>query len=243
MYENRYVEIYDLLMRNRGKDYATQAGEVARMVRERSPGAASLLDVACGTGLHLRYFAKEFDHVVGLDQSEDMLNFARKQVPGLALRCGDMRRFDAGESFDAITCMFAIPHLRSAAELDATVGCFARGLTPGGVVVIEPWFTPEQFIPGYVATDLINDGPQRIVRVSHTTRSADRDDQVRMVVHYVDAVPDSGIQFWTEALDMTLFTRDHYETAFARAGCVAEYVAPGDLFERGLWIARASDRA
>lgn len=242
MYQNRYVEIYDLLMRNRDKDYAAQADEVARIVRERSPDAASLLDVACGTGLHLQYFVKQFDQVVGLDQSEDMLSFASRQLPGLDLRCGDMRWFDTDESFDAITCMFAIPHLRSAAELDSTIGCFARHLAPGGVVVIEPWFAPEQFIPGYVAADLIHDGAQRLVRVSHTTHSPDRDDQVRMVVHYVDVAPESGIQYWTEELDMTLFTSDHYETAFARAGCVAEYVAPGNLFERGLWIARVSDR-
>jgi len=239
VYENRYVEVYDLLMRSRGKDYAAEANEVARLVRDRSRDAASLLDVACGTGLHLQYFAKQFDHVVGLDQSEDMLEFAGRTLPGLALRCGDMRRFEVGETFDAITCMFAIPHLRSPAELDATVACFARHLAPGGVVVIEEWFTPERFIPGYVATDLINDGPQRTVRVSHTVRGADRENQVRMVVHYVDVAPESGIQHWTESADMTLFTHDDYETAFARAGCVAEYVAPGELFERGLWIAQA----
>jgi SAM-dependent methyltransferase len=238
VYEDRYVEVYDLLMRSRDKDYAAEAAEVARLVRERSPHAASLLDVACGTGLHLRYFAKLFDHVVGMDQSSDMLDFAGRRLPGLSLRCGDMRRFDAGESFDAITCMFAIPHLRSAAELDETVGCFARHLAPGGVMVIEQWFTPEQFIPGYVATDLIHDGARRIVRVSHTTRDPDRDDQVRMAVHYVAAAPEPGIEYWTESTDMTLFTHEQYETAFARAGCFAEYVAPGDLFARGLWIAR-----
>lgn len=242
MYSDRYVEIYDLLMRNRGKDYATQAAEVVRMVRSGQPDAASLLDVACGTGLHLRHFATRFDHVVGLDQSEDMLNFARMRIPGLAVRCADMWRFEAGASFDAITCMFATPHLPSAAELDSMVDCFARHLAPGGVMVIEPWFTPEKFISGYVATDIINDGDRRVVRVSHSVRSADHHHQARMVVHYVEVAPELGIQHSTETFGMTMFTREAFEAAFARAGCVAEYLPPGDVFEWGLWIARACGR-
>jgi SAM-dependent methyltransferase len=239
VYASRYVEIYDLLMRSRCKDYAGEAAEVARIVRERNPAAASLLDVACGTGLHLQFFVELFERAVGLDLSEDMLSHAQACIPGLHVRQADMRTFHAGESFDAITCMFAIPHLQSAAELETTVDCFVRHLTPRGVVVIEPWFGPEEFTPGYVATDLIEDGARTIFRVSHSIRHAGSGHRVQMVVHYVEAESTSGVQFSTETLHMTLFTREQYETAFARAGCVAEYLR-GDRFERGLWIARRS---
>src|SRR4051812_6791485 len=121
MYETRYVEVYDVLMRARGKDYAAEAAAIADIVRRRNPTASSLLDVACGTGLHLRSFVALFDRVVGLDASADMLAFARSRIPGLEVCRADMRGFHAGEVFDAITCLFAIPHLRSTAELDEMV--------------------------------------------------------------------------------------------------------------------------
>lgn len=236
MYGARYVEIYDMLMRGRGKDYAAQSATVAEIVRERSPAAVSLLDVACGTGLHLRSFVSLFDRVVGLDLSSDMLSFARAHTPGLRVRQADMRSFHAGESFDAVTCMFAVPHLQSTTELDAMVDCFVRHLTPGGVVIIEPWFTPEEFIPGYVASDLIEHDARTIFRVSHTTRVVDESNRVRMVVHYVEGDPESGIHHSTETVHMTLFTHEQYEKAFAKAGCPARHQQL-PTFDRGLWIA------
>ncbi|MGC7103003.1 class I SAM-dependent methyltransferase [Amycolatopsis lurida] len=224
-------------MRSRSKDYAAEADEVLRIARRLKPDARSVLDVACGTGLHLQYFTKLFDRAVGLDRSEDMLRFAQDRIPGLPVRCAEMSRFELDESFDVITCMFAIPHLRSPAELDAMVDCLMRHLTAGGVVIIESWFAPEEFLPGYVATDLITDGDRKIFRVSHSVR---RGDQAEMVVHYVEADPASGIQHYTEHDRMTLFTREHYKTAFARARCDTEYLE-NTPFERGLWVAQRVD--
>ncbi|MFC4899364.1 class I SAM-dependent DNA methyltransferase [Streptosporangium amethystogenes subsp. fukuiense] len=237
MYRARYVEIYDLLMRNRKKDYADQSAEVARIVHRRNPFASSLLDVACGTGLHLQFFVKLFDRTVGLDISEDMLRFSQAKIPGLEVRCADMREFEMGELFDAITCMFAIPHLQSVAELETTIECFARHLAPGGILIIEPWFGPDEFIPGHAATDLIKDGSRTIFRASHSIRHPGDGDRMQMVVHSVEVDPASGIHHSTDTLLMTLFTREQYETAFAKAGCDAEHLRD-DRFERGLWVAR-----
>jgi ubiquinone/menaquinone biosynthesis C-methylase UbiE len=241
VYEVDYVEVYDLVMRGRGKDYRAEAAEVAEVVRRFVPDAKSLLDVACGTGLHLRFLADFFDRAEGLDASAGMLVLAKARVPAIELSQGDMRDFDLHAEFDAITCMFAIPHLDSAAELETAIACFARHLAPGGVVVVEPWFAPDEFLPGYVASDSVRDGARAIHRVSHSTRHEDRDDRMRMVVHYVDADPEHGIRHATETVGMTLFTHEQYETAFAKAGCVAQYL-PGSRFgrglERGLWVAR-----
>ncbi|MDI6105181.1 methyltransferase domain-containing protein [Actinoplanes sp. NEAU-A12] len=234
MYATRYVEIYDRLMRNRRKDYAGEAADVATVVRERKPDATSLLDVACGTGLHLEHFVGLFDRVLGLDISEDMLRSAKEQIPGLAVQQADMRDFQLDARFDAITCMFAIPHLDSPAELDAMIACLVRHLNPGGVIVIEPWFEPTEFIPGYIATDVFRDGTRSIVRVSHSVLDPTRADRVLMQVHCIEADPASGLRDMTENAQMSLFTREHFETAFAKAGCVATYSErPGG---KRLWI-------
>jgi ubiquinone/menaquinone biosynthesis C-methylase UbiE len=47
---------------------------------------AHTLDVACGTGFLTRHLPGE---VVGLDQSEEMLEIARERVPVAAFVCGD----------------------------------------------------------------------------------------------------------------------------------------------------------
>lgn len=48
------------------KDYAAEAVEVQGLIEKRNPDAGTLLDVACGTGLHLQYLAGAFD-VEGID--------------------------------------------------------------------------------------------------------------------------------------------------------------------------------
>ncbi|MFD0485964.1 class I SAM-dependent methyltransferase [Saccharopolyspora spinosporotrichia] len=171
MYEGGFAELYDRFYRGRGKDYAAEAAQVARLVRDRLPSASSLLDVACGTGTHLRRFADLFDDVTGLELSAAMIEVARPQLGGIPVLQGDMRDFALDREFDAVTCMFSsIGHMRDGAELDQALASFARHLAPGGVVVVEPWWFPEDFLDGYVAGDVVRDGDLTISRVSHSAR-------------------------------------------------------------------------
>ena len=47
------AELYDLFFE--WKDYAGEAEKLHELIQSRSPGAGSLLDVACGTGRHLEH--------------------------------------------------------------------------------------------------------------------------------------------------------------------------------------------
>jgi hypothetical protein len=49
------AHIYDLIYEASGKDYAAEARKVDTQIRDRNPTARSLLDIACGTGGHLRH--------------------------------------------------------------------------------------------------------------------------------------------------------------------------------------------
>ena len=69
------------------------------------------------------------------------------------------------------------------------------------------------------------------MRVSHSRRHGN---EVPIVVHYIDARKDAGIQHFTDVHRMRLFTREQYETAFEKAGCSVEYVGPG-RFSCGLF--------
>nr|AGS49619.1 N-methyltransferase [uncultured bacterium esnapd12] len=233
MYEGEYAEFYDRFYRGRGKDYAAEAAEVARLVRDRLPSASSLLDVACGTGSHLRHFADLFDEVAGLELSESMIELARGRLDGIALRQADMRDFRWDRKFDVVTCMFSsIGHMRDEAELEQAVASFARHLVPGGVVVVEPWWFPENFVDGYVAGDVVRDDGLTVSRVSHSVRAGG---VTRMQIHWVVADGGRGAHHRVEHCDITLFERGQYEAAFGAASCAVEYL-PGGPSGRGLFV-------
>jgi dTDP-3-amino-3,4,6-trideoxy-alpha-D-glucopyranose N,N-dimethyltransferase len=238
MYTAEFAEIYELAYGLRGKDWGAEAESLVELIRERSPAASSLLDVACGTGTHLETFARLLGHVEGVEIAAPMRAVARRRLPAVPVHPGDMRDFDLGRTFDAVTCMFnSVGYLATVAELRAAVGAMARHLAPGGVLIIEPWWFPERFIEGYLAADAGQAGGRAVARVSHSTR----DGRVtRLEARYLVGGPD-GIKELTHVHRLTLFTEAEYLGAFADAGCPAEYLE-GGLTGRGLFVGvRAAD--
>ncbi|SCD60656.1 class I SAM-dependent methyltransferase [Streptomyces sp. DvalAA-19] len=233
MYGAEASEIYELLHQGRGKDYRAEAEEIARQVRARMPGAASLLDVACGTGAHLEHFRPRFDRVEGLELSAPMAEAARRRLPGVTVHTGDMRDFSLDGSFSVITCMFgSIGYLAGPRELAAALRRFARHLQPGGVVAVDPWWFPETFLDGHVATGTTVDRGRALARVSHSVRVGDAS---RVEVHYLVADAASGVRHFSETHLISLFTRRQYEDAFSAAGLDVEYL-DGLHNGRGLFL-------
>lgn len=222
---------YDLLYRA-AKDYAAEAGAMARIIGARSPGAASLLDVGCGTGLHLEHLAGRFA-VSGLDASEAMLAIARHRLPDVELVLGDMRDFELGRRFDAVTCMFAaIAHVADVEELHRAVRHMARHTAPGGVVLVEPYVTVDQWIDGYVGYDAGSDDGVVIVRA---TRSRRQDRRAVMEMYYT-MLSQGEISQFSDTLTATLFTDEEYRSALEEAGLVDVELLTDDFPERGLWV-------
>jgi SAM-dependent methyltransferase len=231
-YGPAFARAYDLTYRLRGKDYAAEAALVARVARERRPGATALLDVACGTGEHLAHLRACFPAVAGLDGSAAMLEVARAKLPGVPFVRGDMRDFDLELRFDVVTCLFsAIGYLASVGELRAAVGAMARHLVPGGVLVVEPLWRPDQFLDGHVSAEVLEHDGRTLSRVSHSSRAGRT---ARMEIHYLVAEA-TGVRHFAETHLNTLFTQDEYLDAVAAAGCVAEFLPDGPT-GRGLLV-------
>lgn len=139
---DRSADLYDLVYRF--KDYEGEARDLVAVVGERAPNAASLLDVACGTGEHLRLVRSSFDRVEGVDVEPDMVALARAKLPDVVVTEADMRTLDLGRTFDAVTCLFSsIGYLADAEEMRAAVTRMAAHLAPGGVLVIDGWIRPD----------------------------------------------------------------------------------------------------
>src|SRR5436309_7679109 len=143
----RSARVYDLLYAF--KDYDAESRDLVSLIRERDAGAASLLDVACGTGKHLELLRSTFHDVAGVDLDAGLLTVARERLPDVPFTHADMRAFDLGRTFDVVTCLFSsVGYLRDDEELVQAIGRMAAHLTPGGVLVVDGWVRPDAWWPG-----------------------------------------------------------------------------------------------
>jgi SAM-dependent methyltransferase len=226
--------IYDAIYRSRGKDYADEAAKIDQLIREykRSPGNR-LLDIACGTGGHLAYLQNTYT-VEGLDLEEGMLEVARARFPHIPFYQGSMIDFDLGRRFDTIICLFsAIGYVQTIENLEKTIANMARHLEPGGVLILEPSFTPDYYRVGSVHGSFVDEPELKIARM---VISEQEGNIAVLNFHYLVASP-AGIEHFTELHKMALFTNEEYMSAFHKVGLVVDH-DPVGLIGRGLHICR-----
>lgn len=206
-------ELYDL--EYSFKDYGAEASALTETIRTRAPRARTLLDVACGTGKHLEHLRASFE-CEGADLDDGLLEVARSRLPGIPLHRADMRELDLGRRFDVVTCLFSsIGYCRTPDRLGAAVAALARHVNPGGVLVVEPWFTPERWEDfGRVRVNVVEHGDTHAVRVIATSREGD---VAVLRIHYVEAEP-GDIRHEDRREEFGLFTREQYVDAVAAAG-------------------------
>ena len=215
------------------KDYAAEAERVTAIINDARPGAASLLDVACGTGRHLDHLRSTFGRCEGIDLDDELLAVARERLPDVLFTRGDMGGFDLGRRFDAVVCLFSsIGYMVTVDRLRAAVAAMARHLEPGGVLVVEPWILPGNWTePGTTFATVVEDGDRRLVRVVASYRDGDVS---RLNMHYVIAEP-GRIETADEEHLLGLFSKDDYVDAFRAAGLSPSWDDDG-LIGRGLVV-------
>ncbi|MFE5982384.1 class I SAM-dependent methyltransferase [Streptomyces wedmorensis] len=96
------------------------------------PGARTLLDLACGTGLVTERLARPGLSVYGADAAHAMLRAAAGRVPGRTVRA-DARRLPLADAcVDAVSAVWLLHLVPFAPDIVAEA---ARVLRPGGVLV------------------------------------------------------------------------------------------------------------
>ena len=227
---NRSAELYDAIYSF--KSYEKEAAKLHQLIREQKRSAGNdLLEVACGTGGHITYLKNNYS-VEGLDLNRQMLRLARKKHPDIVLHRGDMVSFKLKKRFDAITCLFsAIGHLKTKRKLGLGVRNMSRHLKPGGVLIVEPWITPQRWRKGSVHANFV-DQPE--LKVARMNISKTRGKLSILNMHHLVATP-NRVEHFVERLELGLFTHDEYLDAFRSAGFETSYDSEG-LMGRGLYI-------
>lgn len=221
---DRSAHLYDLVYAF--KDYEAEARDLVALIHERNSTAHSLLDVACGTGEHLKILRPTFDVVEGVDAERTMLEIARAKLPDVVFTLADMRTFDLGRAFDAVTCLFSsVGYMPGTDDLNAAIARMAAHLAPGGVLVVDGWIRPDAWRPGTnLGAEAATANDVAAARVVRTWREGDH---TRLHMRYLAATAD-GFEEAEELHVLTLFTAEEYRAAFAAAGLHAEEL-PGPM--------------
>ena len=123
---------YDLMCAD--IDYPTQSNGVRRLHQLFGNGGNGHLDLACGTGPHIRHFIDYGYQCQGLDINQPMLDTAEKRCPEALFDLGDMCAFEVDQPLDLITCfLYSIHYSASIGRLGRCIRSAHDALVAEGV--------------------------------------------------------------------------------------------------------------
>ncbi|MCQ8868384.1 class I SAM-dependent methyltransferase [Vibrio splendidus] len=115
-------------------DYQAQSNCVRRLHQIFGNGGKTHLDLACGTGPHVRHFIDFGYQSNGLDLNAPMLDIAQVRCPEANFSEQNMSSFEVAEPLDLITCFLYSIHYNDGFEkLKECVESVHRALKPEGI--------------------------------------------------------------------------------------------------------------
>ncbi len=233
---NESWEFYDLIYH--WKNYENEAFKIKEIINaydlDNNKKSSTILDVACGTGEHHKYLKKYFK-IDGLDLTSEFLKIARGKNPDGNYYHGDMISFDLKRKYDIVMCLFSsIGYVKTYKNLEATLKCFYNHLEDKGIIIIEPWFAPDNFKEGTVHLSTAENENIKVCRMNLSERKGNLS---IMKMHYLVGTI-KGVEHREELHEMALFTIDEMKKAFISNGFDVEYNPQGIYNNRGVYIGK-----
>jgi SAM-dependent methyltransferase len=227
----RSVAYYDALYAF--KNSPASAERLRATIARLHPGARTILDVACGTGFALAEL-QPFYEVEGVDLSAEMLAAARARCPTVRVHQADMAAFELNRVFDVVTCLFSsIAYVETVQRLRTAIASMARHLAPGGLLLVEPWFTPDTYWTDRLTANVV-DEPDLKISWMYLSRLVGR--LSVLDIHFQVGTP-RGIEQFVERHQLGLFTHEEYLESFTAAGLRVMH-EPDGVHGRGLYVGR-----
>lgn len=130
---DKFYKHYDAVM----GDPKQKAAFLKSLIDKWNPKATKLMELACGTGAVLQYFAHNFD-VSGLDLSKGMLSIAKKRLPKASFFMQDMTKFAVPGRFDVVLCVYdSINHLSRFSDWQRVFARVKHHLKAKGVFIFD----------------------------------------------------------------------------------------------------------
>jgi SAM-dependent methyltransferase len=226
------AKYYDEIYASMKKDYAGEAAKANKFIQKhKKTNGRKLLDVACGTGTHANYLNQYYD-VEGIDLDTKMIAVAKSKYSSIKFQYGDMVNFSMSRKFDVITCLFSsIGYVKTKTRLQKAVKNMAGHLRAGGILLIEPWFSQDQWTVGRMSLASVDRDDLKLTRISRSSRSRG----VSIIEFQYLIGTSRKITHVTERHEMGLFSKKDYLDAFHSAGLKTVH-DPRGLDGRGLYI-------
>ena len=189
-FNDQYAQAYDLL--NSGKPYSQEVEFLQKIFTDFSStknAISSVLDLGCGSGMHLSFFAPE-TLKVGVDFSSSMLDKASKlNLSNSEFTLSKIQNFKSSTKFDLVFSLFhVISYQITDRQLRDTFIAIENSLSKNGIAIFDFWHRPAwDFDPPVTRITQRNNETLNVVRVS------------RPLVDGVEG---------TVAIDMDLFIRN-----------------------------------
>jgi ubiquinone/menaquinone biosynthesis C-methylase UbiE len=230
---NKLSPYYDLIYA--AKDYEGEARYQVQLIeRYKRSSGRDFLEIACGTGRYLEFFARDFT-CTGLDLNPAMLRIARRRVKQARLVQGDMLTMKLGKQFDVVACLFSsIGYVRGSRNLRKAIRNFADHLKPGGVMLISPWISKEDFNVGMPYLDTYESKDIKIARAV-VSRLKSRD--VSLInFNWMIAEKNKPVRHVDDDVhELTMHSTEEFMAAMCEAGLRGRLIR-GRKAGRGLYV-------
>jgi SAM-dependent methyltransferase len=226
--------IYDYLYIN--KNYKEEAQKLKKIIKQyKTSSGNELLDIACGTGSHLKYLIKNFK-CTGIDLNREMIEIAKKKIPDASFLEEDMVDFSLDMKFDVIICLFSsIGYVKTTEKLEKTINNFTDHLADGGVIIIEPWIAKENFDDGSPHLITYEDDNLKIARVNISKIHGNLS---QLEMHYLIAERDKTVQHLVEEHELAFFSDELIIEYLEKMGLEGFCLKEGAISNRGLIIGK-----
>lgn len=117
-------------------DFST-AYFIHRLLKEFNTGK-TVLDIGSGPGREVAYLSSVGYEAAGLDNSEEMLEWARSHHPNIPFHYGDQSNFSLDQQFDSLYCVGSTFLYNFTNEsVSSSLQCFRRHLQDGGLLYMD----------------------------------------------------------------------------------------------------------
>lgn len=131
---------------SRPADYEEEAGVFTRAILDALPSARTVLELGSGGGNNASFLKQRFQMTL-VDRSAGMLAVSRRLNPELPHHEGDMRTVRLVQTFDVVFIHDAVMYMLSEDDLRAAMVTAYTHTRPGGIVLLVPDCTTENFRP------------------------------------------------------------------------------------------------
>ena len=216
------------------KDYLDEAVRLQNLIiKYLESGGNSLLDVACGTGLHLKHLKDDFS-CTGVDVSKSMLKIARKNAKGVTFKEADMKTLRLGKQFDIIVCLLSsIGYVKTTASLEKTIRNFSKHLKKGGLALIEPSHSKSLYVSGEPRITTYDGKDAKITRVNVTKI---RQATAVLSMHILIADRGKDAKYFVDRHELGLFGINNTLRIMKAAGLKSKYLMNGLMTGRELFV-------